>query len=172
MKIYVPKLCRWTIFLFLVLSTTAIAQRTVSYHFGIVHPLLWRSDGTLNTVFQETSIALPIGVTCGLNQYFFYDFEVVPVTDTREISNIVFQQGLGYRIRDDVITDIKTKVELTGREAYGFNISLNKVFLFPINSDTNMFAVLAGALPFRFGGKVKKGDMLNPALVVQVGVSF
>ena len=161
-------------FCFLAFSNLAYAQeKRISYHVGIASSLIWYEEG-VNDLLGTSAFALPVGANLPIGKNLVYDVQITPIIDRGDMTNFVILHGVFYDIGSNFWADFRPAVELMDRQAYGFNIGMNKLVFFPLDKvkRKNLFLVLAAFLPFRFGGKVENGDRIIPTFGAQLGFGF
>ncbi|MBP2833756.1 hypothetical protein J8281_16290 [Aquimarina sp. U1-2] len=148
-------------------------DKKIKYHAAVVHPAIWYSSAAgVQHTFDATNLAFPVGAIFGINERWSYNFELVPITDTRALNMVVWQQGLLYRFRSDIVGELKSAIEIGGRGAYAFNMVINKVFAIPSKGKVGPFFLAGVLVPVRFGRNVTDGETIVPSIILAGGISF
>ena len=154
-------------------SDIGFSQEKLSYHIGIASSVLWYDNG-LNEISSTNGFAIPIGANLPVGKNLLYDVQLTPVIGQGDMTNFILLHGLFYDIGGNFWADFRPAVEFMDRQAYGFNIGMNKLLFFPLDiaKKKNIFIVLAVFLPFRFGARVEDGDLVIPTFGTQLGFAF
>jgi hypothetical protein len=158
----------------LFISTYSHAQEKIKIHIGIAHPLMWHKKNELQTIGSNYSLIMPFGILYPISKKVSFDMEFLAITNGKTTTTFVAQPGLLFNLNRGFFAETKPVFELTGRQAFGFNLSAMKLFFIPLNKEKtkNIFIAFVGVLPFRFGSAIDNGFSVSPTFVNQVGISF
>lgn len=133
----------------LLLSTavSSSAQDQLGGHFGIVLPLVTRSDGTTTTIGDDFKIGFPMGVTVKKTSKVAFDLELVPVIQNSPLSvSLTVHPGVIVGLDHSMAVGVRMAFDVK-EASWGFTPLLGKSF--PLTgSSCALFAELD--VPIRF----------------------
>ncbi|WP_214229254.1 hypothetical protein [Pedobacter sp. B4-66] len=173
MKAKQRKTILFTILLYVILSTTAIAQQhqttypKITGYVGIVHPLVsFSTDGTHTNFKDSYIVGLPIGINIWKSDKIGFSSEIVPfikATSTNsKVNNVLFHPGILVALGDGFTFAGRLAFETSGR--YGITPVFNKV----IKKNKACSYFVAIPLPARFGNDQSS----TYGIGFQFGISF
>jgi hypothetical protein len=150
-------------------GTSASAEDRLGGHFGIVLPLVTRSDGVTTTIGDDFKIGFPTGITVKTTDEIAFDFELVPVIhNSPRLVSLTVHPGVIFRLAPSLSGGIRMAFDV--REAsWGFTPLLSKSF--PVNGGA--FAVFAELdVPIRFQENAAGRSVTAVTVAAHVGVGF
>ena len=125
---------RGTMLLGLVLTMVGPAASRVSAddriggHFGVVFPLIARTEGETTTIADDFVIGFPVGITVRPNASWAFDLELVPNVQNDPVDvALTVHPGVLRDLGSSWTAGLRVAFEVNG-DAWGFTPLLNKGF--------------------------------------------
>jgi len=110
-------------FIGLTISTAVSAQAPprLGGHFGVVFPIVTRSDGRTITIADDFAVGFPMGITIRNSSPFAFDFEFIPTINRspRQDVTLTVHPGVIYSFEKNYGVGIRAAFDV-GADAYGF----------------------------------------------------
>jgi hypothetical protein len=150
-------------------SSSASAQDRLGGHFGIVIPLVTRSDGTTTTVGDDFKIGFPTGITVKKTDKVAFDLELVPVIQNAPLSvSLTVHPGVIFSLEHSLAAGVRMAFDVK-EASWGFTPLLGRSF--PMNGGA--FALFAEFdLPIRFQENALGQRVTAVTVAAHFGIGF
>jgi hypothetical protein len=150
-------------------GSPASAEDGLGGHFGIVLPLVTRSDGVTTTIGDDFKIGFPMGITVKKTDKVAFDLELVPVIhNSPRLVSLTVHPGVIFSVAPSLAAGVRMAFDV--REgSWGFTPLLGKSF--PVNGGACAFFAELD-VPIRFQEDAAGRSVTAVTVAAHFGVGF